>query len=96
MRSSVTNAEARAAREAKELVDFLRRKEHKLETKELTFVWDMRQRLNKYGDATFISFNQLEWLRSLAQKCGMEFDETPTEPTTTEGKVLSTSERHPQ
>jgi len=59
---------AERASEAGELVTRLVEQLGRLNMKERQFVRDMEDRLEKYGERTYVSVKQIGWLRELEQR----------------------------
>jgi len=73
------NVDSRVAREALGLIYLLRHEEHKMGKNEIDFVRKMRKKILNYGDAAFISINQISWMRAIAEKYVRGHDAMSTE-----------------
>jgi hypothetical protein len=68
MKTQVKNSQARAAIQAEEIIGSLRPFMTELNPVEHSFVYDMRDKIDRFGQATFVSQKQLDWLRRLSRK----------------------------
>lgn len=91
MKSQVTKAQARAAMEAEELIGRLRPFMTELKPVEHSFVYDMREKIDRFGQATFVSIKQLDWLRSLSSKYIKSFAMLDKQPAK---RQVNTNERN--